>query len=61
MANTVGDTDIVPKEIGAIVTWLMFGYWLSNLRSNYSSIDFNKRLKKSEEYIIGPDDWIVVY
>ena len=62
MANTVGDTDIAPKEIGAIVTWLMFtGIGSAIYAPIIASIDFNKRLKKSEEYIIGPDDWIVVY
>tara|TARA_Y100000768_G_scaffold182440_1_gene136713 strand:+ start:372 stop:1022 length:651 start_codon:yes stop_codon:yes gene_type:complete len=62
MANTVGDTDIAPKEIGAIATWFMFtGIGSAIYAPIIASIDFNKRLKKSEEIIISADEWTIVY
>ena len=62
MAKMQGDGEIFPAEANAVITWALFSCISTMTYAPIiASIDFNKRLKKSTEFIIGPDNWSINY
>ena len=60
MAYQGEEHPIIPRPVGAFITWALFGTMGYTIYGNiFGGIDYLVRKGKAQEFIIGSNDWII--